>query len=158
MHLFEWLGLFLLFSCGVATGYVLALFEQRRASQAEGFLSLLRHVRMQIDCFCLPVSKILARLDRGLLTDCGAPEGARDFPALLLQTKLWLPDEACTLLADFSKDLGTSYREEQLRCCDYYIARLNPICEKLRAELPRRIRLAWLLPIALCTALILLLI
>ena len=109
MHLFEWLGLLLLFLCGIATGYVLALFEQRRTRQAEGFLSLLRHVRMQIDCFCLPVPEILARLDRELLTDCGAPEGAQNFPALLSQTKLWLPDEACALLADFSKDLGSSY-------------------------------------------------
>ena len=74
------------------------------------------------------------------------------------KTKLWLPDEACALLCDFSKDLGTTYREEQLRCCDYYLSRLCPICEKLRAEQPRRIRLAWLLPIALCTALILMLI
>ena len=60
------------------------------------------------------------------------------------------------LLRDFSNTLGSSYREEQLRCCDYYIARLVPLCERLRTELPKRLRLAWILPLAVAGALILL--
>ena len=158
MHFFKWMGLILIFLCGVGAGYFLCLFERRRCRQAEGFLSLLRHIRMQIDCFSLPVCKILSTLDAQLRIDCCVPERASDFAALLESTRLLLPEEACTLLQDFSRDLGKNYREEQLRCCDYYLSRLSPLCEKLRTELPRRLRLAWLLPTALCAALILMLI
>ena len=157
MHFFKWIGLALLFASGLAVGYLLSAFEARRYRQAEGFLALLRHVRLQIDCFSLPVSRILAGLDERIRRLCGAPQGAVDFPALLSETKLLLPEEACALLYDFSEQLGGSYREEQLRCCDHYIVRLSPLCERMRDELPRRRHLALLLPIALTGALMLLL-
>ena len=103
MHFFKWIGLALLFASGLAVGYLLSAFESRRYRQAEGFLALLRHVRLQIDCFSLPVSRILAGLDERIRRLCGAPQGAVDFPALLSETKLLLPEEACALLYDFSE-------------------------------------------------------
>ena len=157
MHFFKGLGLVLLFVCGLAAGYLLAAFEGRRCRQAEGFLALLRHIRLQIDCFSQPMGQILASVDGGVRRLCGTPRMAPDFPTLLQQTPLLLPEEACVLLRDFSNTLGSSYREEQLRCCDYYIARLVPLCERLRTELPKRLRLAWILPLAVAGALILLL-
>ena len=49
------------------------------------------------------------------------------------------------------------FSEEELRALDYYMARLAPYCDRLRAELPKRQRLSWLLPLALSAALVLLL-
>ena len=65
--------------------------------------------------------------------------------------------EYAALLRDFAASLGTGYREEELRYCDYYLARLTPLAQRTRDELEKRMRLALVLPLALSAALILLL-
>ena len=157
MHFFRWLGVGVILCCGIFSGLFFAAFERRRLEQAEGFLSLLRLIRLQIDCFSAPVSRILAQCDKSVLAACGITTSKTDFKALLLDTKLYLSEEMCRLLTDFAGRLGGSYREEQLRCCEYYLARLAPYCDTLRAELPKHERMALFLPPALSVALILLL-
>lgn len=156
MHFFKIAGVTLLFASAFFAGTLLARFEKKRARQAEGFLTLLRHIRMQIDYFSSPVSHILASIDKKTREDCELPQAAPDFPALLAGTSLYLPNEMKELLEQFSNDLGKGYREDQLRTCDYYIAQFSKHCEKIRAELSKRIRLWLLLPPTLMGALILL--
>ena len=158
MHYFKVIGIVLILCCGVLGGLAFAAFERRRYRQAEGFVALLRHIRLQIDCFSLPVERILAVCDRRVLTDCGI-EGVSlpDFKAVLGSTRLYLPEEMCRLLADFGAQLGSSYREEQLRCCDYFLERLVPCCDSLRTELPKRERMALILPMAIAAMLVLML-
>ena len=158
MRFFKMAGMLLLFVCGLFASALLVRFEKKRARQAEGFLSLLRFIRMQIDCFSAPIGRILSKIDEKTRKDCELPENAPDFPRLLEGTSLFVPPEMQTLLEQFSKDLGKGYREDQLRTCDYYIAQLRLHCEKIRAELSKRIRLWLLLPPILTAALILLLI
>ena len=158
MHFFRWLGAGVILLCGIFAGLFFAAYERRRVQQAEGFLSLLRVIRIEIDCFSMPVSRILAECDRDILIACGVSGVPRDFKALLAATRLYLSEEICRLLADFAGRLGGSYREEQLRCCEYYLARLAPYCDTLRANLPKHERMALILPPALSVALILLLI
>ena len=158
MHYFKFIGIVLILCCGVLAGLAFAAFERRRCRQAEGFLSLLRHIRLQIDCFSIPVEQILAVCDTRILSDCGT-EATKlpDFNALLKGARLYVPEEMCRLLADFGAQLGSSYREEQLRCCDYFLERLIPCCDRLRAELPKRERMALILPMAISAMLVLLL-
>ena len=158
MHSFKLIGLVLLLCSGILASLLLSRFEQHRYKQAEGFLALLRHIRLQIDCFSLPVSRILTTLPSQIREAATLPDDARDFGELLESTSLLLPEDMCELLASFSTDLGASYREDQLRCCDFYITRFAPHCERMREELPRRTRLALLLPLALALSLALLLI
>ncbi|MBR6727373.1 MAG: hypothetical protein IKM08_04195 [Clostridia bacterium] len=155
---FRLLGVLLLLGVGVGLGVALAAYERRRCRQAEGFLELLRHIRMQIDCFSLSVPRILSRCDGRILTDCGVEcEKLTDFVTLLRGTRLYVPEEFGRLLWDFAERLGGSYREDQLRCCDYFLERLIPQCDRLRNELPRRERMLLLLPIAFAAMLALLL-
>ena len=158
MHYFKFIGIVLILCCGVLAGLAFAAFERRRCRQAEGFLSLLRHIRLQIDCFSIPVVQILDSCDTRILIDCGT-EATKlpDFNALLHGTRLYVPEEMCRLLVDFGAQLGSSYREEQLRCCDYFLERLIPCCDALRTELPKRERMALILPIAVSAMLVLLL-
>ena len=158
MHSYKIAGLVLLLGSGALASLMLSRFEQRRYRQAEGFLALLRHIRLQIDCFSLPVSRILETLPEQISEGAALPTDAQDFDALLDGTTLLLTPPMCELLIAFGADLGTSYREDQLRCCDYYITRFAPLCERMREELPRRMRLALLLPLALALSLALLLI
>lgn len=158
MHSYKIIGLFFLLGSGVLASVMLVRFEQKRCRQAEGFLALLRHIRLQIDCFSLPVARILATLPPELCATCDIQNNVRDFPTLLTRSTLLLPDDMCELLVAFGNDLGSSYREDQLRLCDYYVTRLTPLCERIRAEQTRRTRLALVLPLALAAALALLLI
>lgn len=158
MAYFKWIGIALILICGVTTGLALASFERRRCRQAEGFVSLVRYIRLQIDCFSSPVGRILASCDGRILTDCGVEATELpDFSALLAGTKLYLPEDMCRLLADFGTQLGASYREEQLRCCDYFLERLIPPCDRMRGELPKREKMMLVLPIALAAMMVLML-
>ena len=158
MRLFKTIGLLFILGSGILTSTLLVRFEQKRCRQAEGFLALLRHIRLQIDCFSLPVSRILETLPTQIRTTCHIPQNVCDFSTLLDRTPLLLPDELSELLHAFGRDLGSSYREDQLRLCDYYITRITPYCERIRADLVRRERLALALPLAAAAALALLLI
>lgn len=137
---------------------MLARFEVLRARQSRGFAELVRHIRAQIERFGTPCPQILTDLDAVLRRNCGLPQHAGDLDALLADTPFLLPDEGASLLLAFAKELGRSYREEQLRCCDYYLAKLTPLCDSICKESERRVRLCFLLPIALSGALVLMLI
>ena len=153
----EMLGIVLLAACGGIAGVILARFERAKCLQAEGFVDLIRNIRLQIDCFATPISGILSGLDDKLYQALGAPRAPADFEELLSGTLLLLDREYVKLLRDFSASLGTGYREEELRYCDYYLARLTPLAQKMREELEKRMRLALILPLVLSAALILLL-
>ncbi len=157
MLIFKCFGACAILFCGVLAGRCFAAFERKRLAQAEGFLALLREIRVRIECFSMPITQILSECDRSVLLACGTERTPKDLAALLSDVRLYLSEEICRLLTALSKKLGTGYREEQLRCIDYYVARLSPYCDTLRGELQKRERMALVLPIALCAALILLL-
>ena len=108
-------------------------------SQVEGWLALLRYVRMQVDCFALPMPVILARADPELLRRCGYREGSppQSFGALLASCEI--RDGTCAeLVRGFSEEFGKSYREEQSRGCEYYEVLLDERREALLSQLPAR--------------------
>ena len=151
------LGVALLLGCGALGSFFLVRFERARCLQAEGFLTLIRTLRLQIDCFGTPVEKILSTLDEKTRAELGAPRRSADLGALLQHTLLLVPRDFCKLLFDFSLSLGTGYREEELRYCEYYLSRLEPLAKRMRDELDKRVRLAIVLPLSLAAALMLLL-
>ena len=150
------IGLGLLAVCGALCGVWLAGFERAKCRQAEAFVDLIRNVRLQIDCFSTPLGTILASLDDKLYAALGAPR-AKDLSTLLSQTVLLVDRELAKHLWDFAAALGSGYREEELRYCDHYLALLAPMAQKARNELEKRIKLAFILPLSLSAALILLL-
>lgn len=151
------LGGLALLLCGVIAGIWLCSFERKRTKQADAFLTLIRNVRLQIDCFGTPVGQILSSLDTHTREELGAPAQAQDMAELLARTQLLLPRELCRLLYEFAAALGTGYREDEIRYCEYYTARLEPLGQRLDDELEKRVRLAFLLPLSLVAMLILLL-
>ena len=159
MGFYRWLGCFLLLLVGSGVSLVLFAYERRRCRQAEGFLALVSLLRSQIDCFSIPIGGILKKCDPRILRDCGLDDGEdlTDMPSLLSACHLLLPEEECALLADFARQLGGGYREEQLRSCSYCAERLTACCDRLRAELPKREKMAIILPLSAAVLLILML-
>lgn len=152
--------------CGAAllTGaaFVLGLwrraFLRARVRQAEGYLELLGYVTAQIECFSTPVDRIFANCDRTLLQKCGVSSPPRDFAELLALSPPRQTAAFAAVLTEFAGAFGGCYRAEQLRACAFAAARLTPLCERMRAELPRRERAALLLPPALAAAVLLMLV
>ena len=61
------------------------------------------------------------------------------------------------LLLEMAGLLDGTDKGEQVRCCEYYIGALQPMLEQARRELPKRERMAFLLPIFCAAVLVLLL-
>jgi hypothetical protein len=107
----------------------------------DAWIDLLVYVRGQIDCYLLPLDEILAAADKTLLSAC-APSGEPHSLAALLQGALpYLDAEGQRLLSSLVREMGTSYREEQIKRCDYYVQALQLCREKVAQELPARLKM-----------------
>ena len=71
--------------------------------------------------------------------------------ALLHASRGCLCGEAARLLTGFVREIGGSYREEQVRRCDYYLTALRAVREQQKEELPARVRVC--VAVCLCAAL-----
>jgi len=119
--------------CALTIAFILNLRIDKRISRLEALISLIGFFRTQIDCFCTPVGEIFRRADKSLLGKCGfsyIPQSADDFSAL----RAFISDEAYAELYSFASELGTLYREEQLKRCDYYLTRLREILTREKAD------------------------
>ncbi len=131
--------------------------ERRRLERLEGFVALLRFFRLQIDCYCVPVGEIFRRCDIKVLSACGCTEVPKDFEGFI--SHIPMPEEeASLLLGSFCAELGSSYREEQLKSCDYHIMKFCELRDRAAERVKKQKRLNTTLCItAAATAVILLL-
>ncbi len=144
----------------MAGGWLTALMLDRalteRLSRLDAILSLLRFIRAQIDCFCLPVEEIFRRVDPELLLACGAASRPTDFDGLTAQLDPAPDEQVMKLLRSFASQLGASYREEQLKSADYHISALTAIRDKLAGELGKRKKLNMTLCLSAAAAIVIL--
>ena len=159
MVFFKIAGALMLAGSGIGGAYWLNRSASVTLGQVECWLTLLRYVRMQVDCFALPVSEILGRCDAALLRGCGytADEPPEDFGQMLARCSI-RDGESAALLRSFSEEFGKSYREEQSRGCEYYFSLLNGRRETLAARMPTQRRIRSALCISGALALVILLI
>ena len=153
------LGILLLAGSGVLSAYRLNRTLTQRLSRLDGLIALLRHIRIQVECFSLSAGAIMRSLPREITLACGfrgseIPESLPDFVAAL-----HIEDgESDEILRDFSLSFGKGYREEQLRECDYYLEKLILRRELLSTELPQKKKLNSTLCICAALAAVILLV
>ena len=117
------IGAVLLLATAFAISRILNKNEDQKLLRLDGLCALLRFFRIQIDCYCAPVGEIFLRCDEGVLQSCGVFMRPRDFESFLASLPL-CDQSAVQILSSFCAELGSSYREEQLKSCDYHIAKL----------------------------------
>ena len=157
-ELYKAAGAVLLLFGGVSLGRALCQKIEAGFAQTEGFIALLKYIRNQIDCYLMPVDKILAGCDPGILETCGVSADAdlsviHSFSELLDCCELCISEVLAELLRKFAGELGTSYRDTQLKICDYYIGKLTAERDRLQAELPARRKMIMTICISLLPAL-----
>jgi hypothetical protein len=148
------MGALLLLFGGVLCGRALCQKAETGLGQTEGYVALLKYIRNQIDCYLMPVDRILTGCDPGILLACGLPADTdlreiKSFSGLLDCCELCVSEETAELLRKFAGELGTSYRDTQLKICDYYIGKLSAERDRLQAELPARRKM--IMTICICT-------
>ena len=145
-------GCVLLLLAGGYVTVVLTHSERRRMRVLDGFLSLLCYVKGQIDCYAMPIREILDRADPAVMAACrGFSEDeaesrphvllpAESMSSLVRESRDYLEPECERLLVSFSDELGGTFREEQVKRCEYYLEALGNERAKLADAIPVRIR------------------
>ena len=146
------LGALLILSVGIFSAYLSVQYEKKRLTVVDGWIDLILYIRGQIDCYLLPIGDILLGGDRALFEACMSPSNAADLPAILGASEIYLDGDAKRTLESFVREIGTGYREEQLKRCDFFIASLRTQRERIAAALPMRVRLCATLCICLSLA------
>ena len=146
------LGALLILSVGIFSAYLSVQYEKKRLTVVDGWIDLILYIRGQIDCYLLPIGDILLGGDRALFEACMSPTNAADLPAILGASEIYLDGDAKRTLESFVREIGTGYREEQLKRCDFFIASLRTQRERIAAALPMRVRLCATLCICLSLA------
>lgn len=146
------IGCLLLTGSGVYLAVSLTRYERRRLTVLDGYLSLLRTVKGQIDCFARPLSDILAGAHPSVLAACrgqsyppaGIPPGGKriipSLPALISDGHDYLTPESERILTSFADECGNTLRTEQVGLCEYCLEALNEERRRLADALPVRQR------------------
>ena len=159
MLLYSIAGACLILACGAEASRRLNNAASKKVRAADNYLSLLRYVKSQVDCYAMPINEILKRADPALLEGCGWR--GEDPPRTLSELVSNAPvgERAIEgILLEFSEDFGNSYLYDQIRRCDHFIALLEERRDSLARELPSKRKLNSTLCISGALALIILLI
>ena len=122
------------------------------------YLSLLRYIRTQVDCYALPIGEIFEKCSSDLLVSCGwrGDDPPNTLCELFSYSKI-RDGEARGIIFGFCSDFGRNYREEELKRCDASIISLEKCRERLAGEVPNRKKMGLTLCLCASAALIILL-
>ena len=133
-----------------------ARLEKKKLQNLDDWIALIAHIRLQIDCYLMPLDRILATADCTLLAALGN-EHAQTTDALLESSLPYLDIAVAQELSSFFAMLGTTYREEELKRCDYHLSRLRAHREAMAASLSARIKAKITLTLCLAVGAVILL-
>lgn len=149
--LIKLIGSLLLALAGVGLAGAVCRFEKKRLEVLDGFISLLFFIKGQIDCYSLPISDILASTPAEIRERCMYDGKSGDMESMIKNCRIYLEDESARLLYSFAAEFGSTYRDEQLRRCDYYISALDEQRRRLADDVPVRAKVGS--AITVCSAL-----
>ena len=142
MTLIRLLGGGMILFSGTVAAYVSVKNERRRLAVLEAWIALLSYIRGQIDLYMTPMAEILSEADRDLLAPFGCHSPAPTPHDCFSATEAHLDTESRRILQVCLRELGSAYRETELKRCDACITALSEHRKQLTDELPARLRLA----------------
>ncbi|MBP3369279.1 MAG: hypothetical protein J6L85_00875 [Clostridia bacterium] len=148
----------LLFSGGGCCLIVISELD-RRIKNLRALCELLRVTGRMVDSFSMSARDILKRLPDELVRDCGCSADVRpeSFPELACACEI-SDDEAKRVFGEFAYAFGKSYRQEQVRQCEYYLDRMCERESEVTQKLHVQKKLAVALSLSATLALVMLLI
>ena len=141
----------------IAAGSVVSA-EKRRTAQLYALARLTEHIGRQIENFSTPVSEILKTADLSLLRECGSSSPATEsFVDFLNSCDLALSEEEKRTLFTFSAELGRRFRDEQVKSCAIFSAKLYEIANSAAQQLPKKRKVTYTLFVCSALALVIIL-
>jgi len=142
---------------GVIMAISYSRFQIKKLTTIDGFMSLLFYIKGQIDCFARPRSDILASLPLEVFCACNCPKGAETLEEMVDASRIYLDEEPLRLVSSFASEFGSTFRDEQLRRCDYYISALGEERKRVFASVNSKSRAGSALWLCVCIGIIILL-
>ena len=149
--LIKLIGSLLITLAGASLAVAYCRYEKRKLNVLDSFISLLFYIKGQIDCYSLPLDKILSSVSEDILQGCNCREIPENIEQMIKNSRIYLDDESTRLLNTFSAEFGSTYREEQLKRCDYYIQALSEQRRKMSDDLPAKSKIGSVL--CICSSL-----
>lgn len=136
------LGCVLVALSGIAVSITLGRGFASALRCAESWERLLVRIKNEIECFSLPISDILLRVEPSLLRQCGyqgkdTPRGLSE----LLDKTVFADRETERIITRFTSEFGRSYKNEQVGRCAYFASLMEERKRKLASELPQKRKL-----------------
>lgn len=121
----------------------LSCIKKERAPLAtlDAWISLLSYVRGQIDLYLTPIPQILFTADPKLIQALHCKGTPKEMFELFNASQSRLSEEGRRILTTYLREMGSAYREEELKRCDVCIASLTEERKKLAEALPNRLKL-----------------
>lgn len=114
--------------------YDIESYQKKKQKQLGAYITLIGHIKNQVECYLLPIDEILSSLDKKLLLECTASpvKQVRTLEEIISASNFYMDGECISLVEKFANEFGTAYRAEQLHSCDYYISELKGQMGKLK--------------------------
>ena len=134
----------------------MARYERRVVTVLEEFCKLINYAKNQIDIYSAPREDILRSASREgeFLLEL---ENADSFAQAVEKNADYLRADAKRELLAFSSELGSAYREEQVKRCEYYLEVIDKIKRDAQDALHGKIKMYRTLILSLAIGIILVL-
>lgn len=146
------IGALILMVSALVIARELSLRVDGAVSYASALRSLLEQTKNMIDCYSLPASEILRRVDKNIFADCGYKGGSLPQSFSELLGGMSADDgEAFEIFSAFAREFGKSYRTDEASRCALYLEKMRSREQKLIKESAKRKRVIF--TVSLCSAL-----
>ncbi len=132
-----------------------------RLHELEALYDMIAYIRDNIEHLMKPLPEIFQNYSNPYLENCGF------LPAVRLKglKQTWeegqtftLSGEACRLIDEFIRNIGSGYRTEELRLCEYTLGRLCKILDHTQTDTENQLKLYKTVPMMFALSIILILI
>lgn len=152
-------GSFLLLVSAALTARYLNRKAEGELLELDTILALIRQIRLEVESFSLPISKILERIEEKQLLAFGYK---KDAPPTSLEELCsginFKSEHSGELFSRFCADFGSGYRDEELRRLSYYEELFSRERERVSVALPSKKKVNTTISISLAIGIVILMI
>lgn len=131
------IGSFLWLLSGFFLSVEINKYNKKKLTQAEAFISLIKNIRLKIECYAMPIPDILARCDDRIIAECGGESASRSSLKCFYEgIRLSIDGRGKKAVHDFCMTVGSGYKENEIKVCDTYIRELTDYKSELSEKLP----------------------
>ena len=147
----KWIGAVCMMAAGLWTALVMIGRERKRLTVLEAWIELIDHIRTEIDLYLTPLDEALQSAEPTLFKKLGVDSNAPiELDTLVKKSEPFWERESRRAIQTLVRELGASYREQQIKQCELQRSILERVREAVAAQLPQKTRLYTTL--CLCTA------